>query len=112
MTSSESNEPVNTVLSSARRKPHMDVPQRAMMYAARGQDVQDLQVLLRDAGVYPHDLDGYFGNYTRVAVSLLQERFGCFGNGHWDEPTIAAINALVGDDGCVDSQLLCGSKPF
>lgn len=102
---------MSTLLASTRRRPHMVVPQRAMMFNARGSDVLDLQVMLRDAGLYEGDLDGYFGNATRVSVSLFQDRFGVFADGHWTEATIAAANALLDEQGRVDSQLLCGSKP-
>lgn len=89
----------------------MAVPQRAMMFNARGEDVKDLQVMLRDAGLYDGDLDGYFGNATRVAVSLFQDRFGVFADGHWTEATIGAANALLDHAGTVDSRVLCGFKP-
>ena len=102
---------MSTLLASARRKPRMEVPQRAMMFNASGADVLDLQVMLRDAGLYEGDLDGYFGNATRVSVSLFQDRFGVFADGHWSEATIAAANGLLDHNGCVDSAVLCGSKP-
>lgn len=93
------------------RKPHMDVPQHTMMYGRKGQDVADLQILLRDAGVYPYDLDGYYGNYTRNGVYELSVRLFTPATGHYDEPLIAALNDLLDPNGCVDSALLCGSKP-
>lgn len=83
-----------------------------MMYAATGPEVRDLQVLLRDAGVYHGDLDGYYGNATRTGVALFQERFVTWlGDGHWDQRTIDAANALLDEQSRVDSAALCGSKP-
>ena len=96
-----------TGLVSAKRRPVMVVPP-PMMYSRKGADVADLQVLLRDAGLYDHDIDGYYGNYLRVSVYLFQERFGVFADGHWNEATVAAANALLGPDGTVDSRVLCG----
>jgi peptidoglycan hydrolase-like protein with peptidoglycan-binding domain len=92
------------------RRPHMDVPQHTMTYGRKGQDVADLQILLRDAGVYPHDLDGYYGNYTRNAVYELSVRLFTPATGHYDEPLIAALNDLLDHEGCVDSAALCESK--
>lgn len=96
---------------STRRRPHVDVPQHAMMYGRKGQDVADLQILLRDAGVYPHDLDGYYGNAMRVGVYELSARFYTPATGHYDEPLIAALNRIVDPNGCVDSRVLCGEIP-
>ena len=79
-----------------------------LQYGMKTQSVFELQVLLRDAGLYDHDLDGYFGQYTAVAISLLQERFGVFGDGHWNELTVRVMNDLLDQDGTVDSRVLCG----
>jgi peptidoglycan hydrolase-like protein with peptidoglycan-binding domain len=82
-----------------------------LQYGAKTKSVEELQVLLRDAGLYDHDIDGFFGQYTAVAISLFQARFGVFDDGHWNELTVRVANDLLDQDGTVDSRVLCGEIP-
>ena len=53
-------------------------------------EVRNLQVLLRDEGLYTGKIDGWYGNYTRNAVYRLQKRLGVLPNGHWTADSVAA----------------------
>ena len=80
---------------SERKAPASKVP-AAMRSGIRGNNVKDLQVLLRDAGLYDRKIDGYYGNYTRNSVYKLQTQLAAEGHlvrptGHFTQDTVTAL---------------------
>lgn len=83
---------------SATRVPPVIVPGRLTL-GQRSDEVKDLQILLRDADLYDHAVDGYYDNNTRQGVAILQERIGVPMNGHWGDETVSAVKNLLAQGG-------------
>ncbi|MBS3872364.1 MAG: L,D-transpeptidase family protein [Firmicutes bacterium] len=56
-----------------------------------GQDVQQLQLALRERGFAPGFLDGRFGEATRAAVAHLQRHYGLTVNGRADDNVLILL---------------------
>ncbi len=81
------------------------ISQAAMLYrslevGSAGNDVSDLQTFLaKDITMYPQGLvTGYFGQFTKSAVTVFQSRNGIAMVGRVGPITMAAINAQMNSD--------------
>lgn len=93
----------------SRRGAPKEVVPAAMRSGIRGGQVKDLQVLLRDRGLYDREVDGYYSNYVRNAVYKLQVQLGSEGHqvrpsGTFDAATVAVLSADTGQVGLPASE--------
>lgn len=70
-----------------------------------GDDVKGLQILLKKEGLYPGNLTGYFGQFTKTALIKFQEKYTSDilspwklkkGTGNLGSSTMAKLNKLFG----------------
>lgn len=79
----------------------LDVPEgftftRALQVGSRGEDVVNLQKVLKNDGVYPEGLvTGYFGNLTKNAVTAFQVKYKIDPIGIVGPKTRAKLNQLL-----------------
>lgn len=74
---------------------HRAVFARTLRRGAKGEDVRQLQVMLRDAGFDPGPVDGDFGPGTHAAVVAFQRSAGLEPDGAAGPLTIAALTEAV-----------------
>ncbi len=66
----------STVQTSKSTPPSSPSLQRDLVEGTRGNDVRTLQSFLKSLGLYPIDVTGYFGSYTRAGVTEFQKKNG------------------------------------
>lgn len=64
---------------------------RNLKYGSKGNDVREVQELLRDLGYYNRSIDGYFGKYTRRAALRFQKEHGLKVDGIVGKITLKAL---------------------
>ena len=72
---------------------------RTLLRGARGEDVRQLQLLLRSAGFDPGSADGVFGANTEEAVKAFQRSKGLAADGRVGPLTAAALAEAAGNGG-------------
>ena len=64
---------------------------RNLKYGSKGNDVREVQELLRDLGYYSRSIDGYFGKYTRRGALRFQREHGLKVDGIVGKITLKAL---------------------
>lgn len=82
--------------STRRSAPAPEVP-NAMRSGIKSASVRELQVILRDRGLYDGRLDGYYGNRMRISVYKLQQQLGVTPTGHFTAETVEALRSDTGE---------------
>jgi len=70
------------------------IDNRTLLYGTTGQDVQELQIKLKDLGYYTGEADGIFDLETHSAVKWFQKRFCLRNDGVVDTLTWAMLNII------------------
>ena len=64
---------------------------RNLKLGSKGDDVREVQELLRDLGYYNSSIDGYFGKFTRRAAIRFQKEHGLKADGIVGKKTLTAL---------------------